>query len=108
MKYNNIQQVRDNNSTIYALISNFISSSNTEGFILDPDGNIKISDPHKKIIALEIEKIQRIYQTEFPRVNYKENPNINILAYIGNNCDACFGYKENAIKYSYGIKKTFE
>ena len=108
MKYNNIQQVRDNNSTIYALISNFISSSNTEGFILEPDGNIKISDPYKKIIALEIEKIQRIYQTEFPRINYKANPNINILAYIGNNCDACFGYKENAIKYSYGIKKTFE
>lgn len=103
---NKLDEIRQNNLNINALIQEIINSSSEEAFKTNENGNHEITDTYRKVIELEIEKIFRTYHLEFPNLSYEKNRKLNICVYNGSHIDGC--YNNNSLKYSYGIKTGFE
>lgn len=98
--------IKLNNTKINSLIQKIIDFNPEEAFTNSQNGNYEITAIYKKIIALENEKLLKLYHLEFPNLAYDKHRKLDISVYEGNHIDA--HYINNAVGFSSGIKTEFE
>lgn len=87
------ETIKENNYKINQLIRQIIQSKKENCVIEKDDGEFEIEATYKKILTMEIKKMLKIYQAEFPYLNYDEVENIEIFVEKGDFLD-CHGYKQ--------------
>lgn len=98
--------IKENNNTINRLIEKIIKNRDCNCVIDKQNGEFEIDKIYKKIITMEVKKLLKIYQAEFPYLKYNELDEIAVDVIKSDEPDGR-GYKEG-IAITSGTPKVLE
>lgn len=102
----NIEIIRKNNEAINESIKKLIRIKGVNFVTQNEDGSYQMDEDYKRIINMEIRKLIKLYQAEFPHLSYEEKTDYNVDIFELDEADGR-GY-ENKVLLATGTAKFFE
>lgn len=103
---NSVDVIRKNNEAINESIKKLIKLKGVNFVTKNEDGNYQMDEDYKSIINMDIRKLIKLYQAEFPHLDYEEKPDYTVDILELDEADGR-GY-ENKVLLATGTAKFFE